>query len=446
MKKLAAVLFCTLFLTSFSFSIDLPFFSGYTGLLCDFTSNPEKDNSSYSPDLTAQAFFAGQLDFSGKLLLRTELFFETSNLMEDNMFLEPESNNSKFRIKEVSGTFKRDTLKNTQFISLFLGEYEPIGSDVFLQRQFGIQPITSRLTECWNGLSTSALYPFYGAGFSYVIHYELPLASGFYGYFSSENSSENTTSYSEAENLFNTDLRLAGVFNNLTFDFSAGVGYELDNSTETGNSVVLLINKLYFHTGTSILIGNRYNTSLFIQAGIQNKEIDPNSEDSKNLNTDELYILLEPRFKLRNCNINFSIFNIPNKSLMQMIYLKDTLIDDDSGKYLTDIDVSNKDNGAASTMGLGTTLYTDHLFIGNINFTFGIHAVYSLPGTTIADLKTDNLKDLFLSDTANFIVTPYLNLPLMNGTFTSSIQVSTLDLGDNSMSAAKFRIGYRTQL
>ena len=50
-----------------------------------------------------------------------------------------------------------------------MGEYDPVGSDIFLQRQFGIPSFSSRLTESICGVSRAKIYEMSGIGGTYII-------------------------------------------------------------------------------------------------------------------------------------------------------------------------------------------------------------------------------------------------------------------------------------
>ena len=78
---------------------------------------------------------------------------------------------SKFKIDEISVVFRSKGLNSTNYFSIFMGTYEPIGSDIFLRRQFGIQPIMSKITESWLGIAGSVIYPLFGMGIADVVHF-----------------------------------------------------------------------------------------------------------------------------------------------------------------------------------------------------------------------------------------------------------------------------------
>lgn len=405
MKKVLCILLISLTVSTL-FAMEMPFFSGYAGIAGDITSN--SSSSTLDPQMKTQAFFAGQFDINGNFFLRTELSLKTEDLLEKGLFT---YTNSKFRINELSATYYGKSVASSHFFSLFLGNYESIGSDLFLQRQFGIKPITSNLTESWNGISGSSVYPFYGAGGSYVLHFEQPFALGIYAYACKDENIE--------ENVFNADLRFACAVRNFTLDFSAGFAFPHEQSiSETGEKIVLLIRTETLHAGMTMLVGNRYSTSLFVQAGFNNLDLNPESSSKFTIDSDDMYLFVEPRISTRMFDLNLSLFSIPQESVDDMIYLHDTL-------------------------GANLCIFTDKLYIENTNFTFGIHTTLSFPSKTFMSCISDYAN--ILSWDRNVYVTPYTSMPLFSGDLKASVSVSALDLASNWMSAIKACVGYKTQ-
>ena len=407
MKKILCFI-SALFTMTALFALDMPFFSGYTGILENIAN--DSTSTTFDPQMKTQAYFAGQLDFSGIFLLRGEFALKTADILEKGVF---EDTDSKFRVNELSATFRHGSLSASHFFSLFLGNYESIGSDMFLQRQFGIKPITSQLTENWSGLCGSTLYPFYGLGGSYVIHFEQPFTIGAYAF---ANDDEDTN-----EKVFNADLRFACVLRSFALDFSAGLAFPHEQSiTETGEKVVLLVRTETLHAGCNMLLGNRYAFSVFLQAGFSNLDVNPAESSKLTIDADNMYLFLEPRIATRQFNLNLSVFSVPQTTVDNMLYLHDPL-------------------------GVNVTVYTDHLYIDNMNFMFGIHTTLSFPGKTFMDIIRDYSS--MLSWDRNLFVTPYLSMPLLGGTLKGSMSVNCLDLNSSDwMSALYGTIGYKSQL
>ena len=78
--------------------------------------------------------------------------------------------------------------------------------------------------------------------------------------------------------VLNGDLRYACAFEYVTADFSLGFGGPL-KETYKANDVFVVINTLYLHTGLTMLIGNSYTQSVFLQAGLSNAEYSKKTKD-----------------------------------------------------------------------------------------------------------------------------------------------------------------------
>jgi hypothetical protein len=198
-----------LFFSAFTLSAEITF-SGYAGAKMDFYS---VDTEKFDPGLKIQSFFSGQFVFSQNIILNTEFSLATDDIIDNSIFKEAPAS---FKVDEISLVIRKQFSTATNYLSAFMGTYEPIGSDIFLRRQFGIQPIASKITESWLGLSGSIIYPMFGAGGADVIHFNsVPLATGIYAYVNHE---------LEDSYVFNGDLRFAGNFRYFTFDLAAGIG------------------------------------------------------------------------------------------------------------------------------------------------------------------------------------------------------------------------------
>lgn len=384
-------------------------FSGLAGIKGDFSS--KNDTSGFNPQLNLSAFFSGQLDITSNFLVRSELSIQTSDVIETKLFSETDAT---FCIDELSFTYIKPFLGITQYFSAFLGNFEPIGSDVFLQRQFGISPITSRITESYLGLRGSTVFPFYGAGASYIIHVNnKPLAFGMslYG---------NSREYKDSrKNQLNMDFRFATVLPFLTADFAAGFGAPLDNEYSR-KKVILLIEELYLHTGVDLLIGNNYTNSLFIQAGFENLPIIPGNSKSE-INSNELYILVEPRLYAKKFRSHLTFFSLPSQTV----------------KKLSFIDEEN-------TLGINLSVFTENLYINNKDFTFGFHTTLSFKDKDFFDLK--RITEFFDSE-FSIKVSPFVTLPVMSGELKFMLQAKLNGITQKTWQENfKFNIGYKSQL
>ncbi len=402
------------------FALERPFFNGYMGAngdLFSVSNDEDEDNSFGGLGFGLQSYFSGQLDFSGIVFVRGEFYFQTGDLNKLGGFLtNPNDYNTRFKIQEFSATYHRVGLNLTHFLSIFLGEYESIGSDVFLQRQFGMAPISSKLTTSWHGLNGAAVYPFYGIGASYILHFQKPFATGVYGY------------YSLDKKAIQFDARFACTFANFTFDAALGPKLNMSQTDSAGIAVILVINEMDIHGGFNMLFGNKNQNSLFLQFG-GDLNINPSSTGVFSVNTP--YFLIEPRFILKQSELDFSVFHFPKTAIYDMTYLE-SLYD------TTEIGVT----------GLDVCFSFDKLlFKKQIAVTMGVH----LTGVLV-DIWEINLKSGANFNSENFIphimLTPYASLPLMGGTLTSSLNVN-FSISEQPIEWDKFltfSLGYVMQL
>lgn len=420
MKRLL-VLLALLTASAAAFAFDMPFFSGFAGFLGDITHDQDRDD--FDAAVKAESFFSGQLDFSGNLLLRGEFHISTDDLVDSNMFEEAEAANAYFKLEELSATYKLSTLRSSHYFTLFMGSFEPIGSDIFLQRQFGIQPISARFTESWHGLSGASVYPFYGTGLSYVYHPENSGAYGFYAYMNKQ------TLVEETRKVLNTDMRIAHLSPNFTLDISAGLGFPLENKDANGNDVVLLIQEVQVHAGFNLLAGNRYTTSIFAQAGFSEFVLTSASSAKKDgISFSDIYFYLEPRFHLRKAQIHAAVFNLPRNSADDMLYVKE---------------IVRADSNIKNLLGFNVCTVTDNLYIGNTNVTFGIHSTYAYTNADLEAFKND-FKVIKNWD-AKIYVTPFLAIPVLGGTLNGSMTFDILEFRKDVHSAIMGTLGFKTQ-
>lgn len=377
-------------------------FSGFAGGKADFSSDtPEK----FSPELKIQSYFSGQLSISEDLLARAEFSVATDDLIENSVF---KKTPAEFQIDELSIIFRRRLLDSANYLSAFVGTYEPIGSDIFLRRQFGIQPVASRLMESWLGLAGSVIYPLFGVGISDVLHFNAqPIALGTYIYI----NHELDNSY-----VFNTDFRFACVYRLFTFDLSAGVGVPLKQNNSYEN--ILVVDTLYWRTGMNMLIGNNYTTSLFIQAGISSvpfkKHTSLQLSDFENA-----YILIEPRFRAKEFQVNITAFSLPQETVSSSLFINDTL-------------------------GLNIDVFTDNLYIKNKVFVFGINSSLSFADKDYLDFG--RITEFFKED-YTIAIAPYIATSFYNGEFHTSLKAVLSDMINNRWGTAfKLSVGYKSQL
>lgn len=380
------------------------FFSGYAGGKLNYSGN--KESQEYDPDLKLQAFFAGQFNFTQNTWSHLEFSIDTKDFLNESIFHETDA---LFQIDELSFTTRKTLYSCDNYFSAYMGTYDPIGSDIFLQRYFTISPIASKITDSYLGLASSTLYPHFGVGIADIVRlHDSPIAFGAYLYVNHEDSKYF---------VFNGDLRAACAYRYFTCDFAAGLGVPLADKYQ-GEDVIVAIDKLYWHAGTTMLFGNNYTTSLFLQAGINNASFNAGSKNTI-LSLKDLYLLLEPRFYTNGVHFNISIFSLPQETVDKLLFVDDSL-------------------------GVDLNLYSDSASLGNNIFTIGTHISFSLINKNLKSITND--AENLLSDGYNINFTPYVSTQFLTGEIhiQGSMRLMTLAKEDTGK-ALSLDIGYRTR-
>lgn len=398
MKKLQKTISLMGILISLSFTtlFASPFFSGNAGAMLNFQA--DKNEVTFDPEMDFTAFFSGQFNFTENLWSHLEFSLKTVDLLDKSLFT---ATDALFQLDELSLIKRTTSLNGSNYFSVYMGTYDPIGSDIFLQRYFGIEPIGTKLADTYMGLAGSILYPHFGIGIADVIKPNAkPVAYGAYLYLNNENSQYY---------ILNADLRFATSMRYFSCDVLAGIGTPLYDTTKE-ESTFLTIKKLYFHAGTSILIGNNYTTSLFIQAGLFNASYEKGGNFT--LSPESLYFLFEPRFRMNNAMLNLSIYSIPEATAEKFLFVD-------------------------APLGIDLNFYSDAISIVNKRFTMGIHAGFGLPGKTIFSLfpenkldPSDNILNLLMDlKSLNFEVnvTPYMSTEVFGGELNAQVKLRIMD-------------------
>lgn len=392
-----SLIFCVFVAADISADV---FFSGFAGAKADLSSDPQ--SSGFDPDLKVQSFFSGQFNISENVITHMEFSLGTANLLEDSIFTKTDA---QFQVDEISLILRTQFYSVKNYLSVFAGTYEPIGSDIFLRRQFGIQPISSRLTESWLGLAGSVIYPLFGVGGSDVIHFtSAPVATGLYVYV----NHELDDSY-----VWNSDARFGCVFRFFAFDMACGIGVPLSSGD---SDAFLVIDKLYCRGAFNMLFGNKYTNSLYLQAGTS--EVPLTKKDSTfEIAADKTYILMEPRFRFPQVNVNITIFSLPADSADEF--------------YLID-----------GTFGANLDVFSNTFNSGTKTLMFGLSSQLSFNGKYFDALLAP--QDLF--DDWTLSVSPYLQTNFCNGELHTMLQVRPTDIFDgNGASCWSVKIGYKSQ-
>ena len=362
-------------------------FSGYSGGKLNYSSN-EQSGDEYDPDLSLQAFFQGQFNFSQNIWGHLEFSIDTKDILSKELF---HKTDAWFKIDEISLIYKSKGESDANYLSLFMGTYDPIGSDIFLQRYFGIQPIASKITESWLGLAGSVLYPHFGIGIADVKRFmSAPIAIGGYVYINHEDIRDY---------VLNADARFACVYRYFSFDIAGGLGIPLANNSQ-GQESIATINKLYWHAGTTMLIGNNYTQSLFIQAGLFNVPF--TKRNGTEVSPDDIYLLFEPRILLDMAHVNLTIFSLPQDTVDQLMFVDDTL-------------------------GLNLNIYGDAFSLNSNRFTLGTNFSVSFTDKTFMDIAKP--LELFSSN-INVTLTPYMSTNFLSGDLHTQISVKLTKFGN----------------
>lgn len=172
-------------------------------------------------------------------------------------------------------------------------------------------------------------------------------------------------------------------------------------------------------------------SSFFMQAGFNKLTLNPSAtdENTNKLSFSDLYFLLEPRLMLRNCTINITAFNIPTESADDMLYLKG---------------IVTKDETINNLLGMNLCVVSDNLYLGNTNFTFGIHGTFFFTDSDLEDAINDFQS--VIGWNKEFLVTPFIKFPVFGGTLNGAVSVSCLELASDWKSAIQATVGFRSQL
>lgn len=426
MKRSICALFLGFLTYAGAFAFEKPFFSGYAGFQANI-QNASK-SSLLDKNVTAETFFSGQLDFSGKVFLRGEFYVLAADMTNSNIFSGYENPNAYFRLEDISATLKTNSTNSSHYFSLFMGNYEPIGSDLFLQRQFGIEPVSSSFTTSWQGIEGASIIPSYQTGFSYTFHPESNFALEFKAFKNSvdENSAISGLS-SEHTDGIDFAARYAGLFDRAIIDMQFSVDLPLEKKDSNGDDVFLLIKKVKINGGFSMLLGNRYTTSLFLQGGYEGFVINGDSSD-KDFSVKNIYAMFEPRFSTSRFNMGIAAFNIPVKSAVSMTFLKNLVYENAS---------------ADSIFGVNLNLYSDKLYFDSTNYTLGLHATWAMTdddAETLLDKKSKIAEKLL----HEFKITPYTSINILGGSLSASITLNCYNLITDFKHSISGNIGFKT--
>lgn len=418
-------LLVSVFLAGSLFNVHaVPFFSGMAGAGLSFQPVP----NAFLPQLYTDAFFAGQFDISQNLILRADVSVYTDNILGDNIL---KNTPAYFSLDEVSITYSGFLGTLSHYLSGFVGETDPIGSDLFLRRHFGIPSFGSKITETQRGITGTKIYPMSGIGGSYVLRLPFNMASGVYLYYNKTSLLQNipavdgtTEVPAEAEDTsltrmvdnesLNIDLRFAGAWSAVNLDFAAGFTLPFEKTDSNEDKVILLIRRADLHTGISMLIGSSYTSSLLFQAGLTKLIFNPNELNNEQiLAFKDVYILIEPRFVAKNAGFAFSLYNIPPEVSERLFYISNPL-------------------------GVNVSIYSSNIQILGKPSQFGAHITLSVPESTIQ----------ITPDMLNLQVAPFGTMNVGGGKLDAAVMCNVLGIVNFTtfIQNTRFSIGYKVQL
>jgi len=276
--------------------------SSFAGVDIDFI--PIKNGT---PKLMLNGVFATQYNLNNNLLFRGCFGIKTDDIIENGFF---QDTPSYFTINEFSAAYKLPTGLITQQIAIFMGKYESLGSDEFMQKNFSSINYASLLFSKKLSLFSEGIINYSGVGLSYSMRFSTPQALGFYFYYDKKYTF----------NFLNFDLRFSSAFDTVLFDIGAGIALPLETTDSNDSEVFLLIRRCDIHAGFSLLLGNNPVTNLFIQAGLQRIQIKP-MPDTTNISLKDVFLFVEPRFTGNYLRCNVAFFCIPETQVADLPFI-----------------------------------------------------------------------------------------------------------------------------
>ncbi len=412
MKRLLAIAL-TAAISSSAFALSFNFNQGLMATMTDTSK------SAFTPAAQLDGFFSGQVNFGKKVTVRGEFSFRTDYFGKDP---EPVDDiDAKFNINEISINFITPFSGAIHSLSAFAGTFEPVGSGLLLQRQFGVKPYSSRLTESYLGQKSGNIYDFFGYGGAYTARFSFfPLCVGAVICANDKNLGDNDQ--------LTGDLRAGLSLRYLQLEASCGVGMYVDNKDSSGNKCIVYVDTCYLHAGVDMLLGDPDSLSLLLQGGFDSYPLKEGKKiTSKYGETDfdieDCYILIEPRIKHKIVNLSTTVFNIPDSK-------RDKL-------YLIE-----------NSAGIAQKIEFNKLSLLGNNINLGVIGMLSFSGKDITDFKylvnggyTDELKDY-----AYFKICPYIDINFAKGNLKTVCQINATKIKEHDAQSVKINLGYSFHL
>ena len=347
-----------------------PSFSGAIGGSVGFKATVPTSGGSADFDVPMAGFAAVQANLTDWCVARGEIAVSAANFNFDDIFA---SATADIRLNELSVVMIRRAVTTSSFFSAFLGSYERLGSDTFLMRQFGVEPISSHFSKSATSISGAPLVTNKGAGISYIVNFDkLPMATGGYIYVGKNRTDDWT---------INIDTRFSFVSNIATLDFMAGVGSPLQD-TYNNEDVVLMIDTITLKGGINLLLGSKFTHALLLQAGVNDVVV--KGKEAGTIVGDEIRFLVEPRLNFNKFRLHFTLYTFDAETVSELIYLPDEI-------------------------GAAVTLLKDDIETKRGMLTAGIHLIGGISG--VLPLKYFDGTQLH-DGVYNVYITPYVEVPL----------------------------------
>lgn len=423
MKHKKLVFFvCAFFLAGSNF-FPQNFFDGSVGVRLD-TSFYDDVNDEQVFKLGVSSFFSGNINFTNNLMVHTEMSFKIDNIATKEIFT---GQSAMFWLDDISIVYNSQHKNISNYITAFIGLNEPVGSDIFLRRHFGVSNISSKIVDGWLGTRESSIYSPYGIGVADAIRINSqPMVFGANLVFTRE----------EGNSFFamNLNTRYAMAYRFFLLDASLGAGFPIQPNGDIG---VKPFDRIYIHGSVTMLIGNTYTPSLFIQSGITNYRMIFDMKKNDFI-SDSFYLIIEPRVRIGNGNLTLSMFSLPRNNSFT-----------NNNKSETNYGIFIRD-----AFGCNFQFFHDPVYLGGKRFTFGGNATVSFPGKNLIDVCKNGA---MLKNGMTCVLSPYAETDLFGGMLRIMLQVEPVKLngdGDWALSAKmneiekifRLSVGYKARI
>lgn len=385
-------------------------FSGFAGFRSDiFIKDPK-----YNFRVGLTDFFNAQFTFKENIFLRTAFSLQLADLAQKNIFFS--GIDAHFFIDEVSFVLRSNFEHGKNYFSVFVGNYEASGSDIFLRRYFGIKPIASKFTDTWTGNANPFTPSTFSIGLSDIIQFSnQPLAFAFY-------ASGNANIMLKAF-VLNADFRFAGAYRFFAFDLVAGLNVPIYQKDSVDAKAISYINSLYAHTALTMLLGNNYSPiSNFLQVGAFDLPLKRDKKDTNKFSLGKnIYILEELRSRINAFETALTFFSLPPFSAKRLLLTNDTL-------------------------GFNLQFGVTEIQKGLQSFSIGTNATVSFPEKNFTDLFSAEKAKALFKKLPTFAASQYVKMQTPYGELATMLQLNITHLIDKKYAEAfKLNVGWTSK-